>query len=117
MITIKINDLNVLTTLGVYDWEQAAKRSVLLNIELSVDCDEAGWSDDIKDAVDYAVLEEKIISHLENSSYFLLEKLVADIGNLLLLMDSRIKKVKIEAEKAGALRQAKSVSVLTEFLA
>ena len=115
MMIMRIKDLQALTTLGVYDWEKTAKRLITLNICLHISCDEAGKSDDINNAVDYAILEQKILSHLNNSSYNLLEKLVADVGNLLLALDARITKVIVEADKIGALKQAKSVSISAEF--
>ena len=115
MIIMRIKELQALTTLGVYEWEREAKRLITLNIELHVSCDEAGKSDNINDAVDYAVLEQKILSHLSNSTYNLLEKLVAEVGNLLLATDTRISKVIVEADKTGALKQAKSVSISAEF--
>lgn len=115
MITMKIKDLSAQTMLGVYDWERVEKRKVLLNIELHIDCPQACQSDELKDAVDYALLEEKIIHHLQNSQYNLLEKLVVDVGNLLLAQDARIKKAIVEIDKAGALKYARSVSVCSEF--
>jgi len=117
MITMKIKDLSALTMLGVYGWEREKKRQVLLNIELHIDSGAACQSDELKDAVDYAILEEKIIHHLENSEYNLLEKLVADVGNLLLAQDARIKKAIVEVDKAGALKYARSVSICAEFVA
>ena len=117
MMIMRIKDLQAITTLGVYEWEREAKRLITLNIELHISCNKAGKTDDINDAVDYAILEQKILSHLSTSSYNLLEKLVCDIGNLLFSMDSRIIKVSVEVDKAGALRQARSVSVFAEFFA
>jgi len=97
--------------LGVYDWEKKAKRPVILNIELHIAEGKAGDSDDINDAVDYAMLEQHVIERLEASSYNLIEKLAADIGRFILSLDKRITKVVIEADKPGALKQADSVSV------
>jgi FolB domain-containing protein len=114
---MKIKDLSALTMLGVYGWEREQKRQVFLNIELHIDSGAACKSDALIDAVDYAILEEKIIHHLENSEYNLLEKLVADVGNLLLAQDSRIKKAIVEVDKSGALKYARSVSVCAEFVA
>jgi len=116
MIIMRIKDLEVATILGVYDWERAEKRPVLLNIELYVSCDNAGKSDELKDAVDYAVLEQKVVEHLSSSSYNLLEKLVYSVGELLLSLDKRIAKVIVEADKIGALKQARSVSVSAELV-
>lgn len=116
MITIKISELVVETTIGVYDFEREKKQPVTLNIELDVACNKSCISDDIKDAVDYALIAEEIINHLANSNYFLLEKLVDELGKLILSIDNRIQKIRIEAGKQGVLKQAKMVSVSKKFL-
>ena len=115
MFIIKIKDLQGLTTLGVYEWEKQAKRLVVLNLEMHLSDHKAGDSDNMEDAVDYAMLEERIVQRLENSSYNLIEKLVTDIGTYILSLDKRIDSVSIEADKPGALRQARSVSVSMVF--
>jgi dihydroneopterin aldolase len=115
MFLLKIKDLQATTTLGVYDWEKQAPRQVILNIDLSVAAGMAGTSDDLKDAVDYATLETSVLAHLDRASYQLLETLVTDVAKLLLSLDARIRHVRVEADKPGALRMARSVSVTTEL--
>lgn len=115
MFVITLKKLHVMTTLGVYDWEKEAKRPVVLTIALQIADSKAGDSDAMDDAVDYAMVEERVIQRLEGMSYQLIEKLVTDIGQLILSLDSRIGSVHLEADKPGALRQAESVSVSAEF--
>jgi len=115
MMILKIKDLQASTMLGVYDWEKLAKRTVVLNIEMHVETDKAGVSDDMKDTVDYAMIEDEIVKQLEASSYNLIEKLVNDIGKVVLSLDKRIKSVQVEADKPGALKMARSVSVTGIF--
>jgi dihydroneopterin aldolase len=111
MFTIKIKDLEAKTVLGVYDWEQKQKRVVILNIALEMDSNTVGISDEISDTVDYALVEQRILAHLEQNSYQLIEKLVADVAALVLSFDTRIAKITVEADKPGALEHARSVSV------
>ena len=111
MFTLKIKDLNAHTLLGVYDWEKQAPRLVILNIEMDVAPTSAAQTDDLKDAVDYATIETEVLQLLEQNSYQLLEKLVSDVGKLILSLDSRITRVSVEADKPGALRMSRSVSV------
>ena len=115
MTIITIKDLKVSTLLGVYDWEKENKRDMIFTIEIHASTENASASDDIKDAVDYALIEERILKHVDTSSYNLIEALVADIGRLILALDQRITRVHVEADKPGALRQARSVSVSAEF--
>jgi len=115
MFIIRIKDLQAQTILGIYDWEKKAKRPVVLNIEMHIVDGKAGDSDAIEDAVDYAMIEQRIIERVEAASYNLIEKLVADIGAFILSLDKRIAKVAVEADKPGALAHARSVSVSAEF--
>lgn len=115
MFTLRIKDLTATTTLGVYDWEQQAKRQVILNIEMLVADSSAGISDDMEDAVDYSVIESRVLEHLDRHSYQLIERLVTDVAHYILALDSRIQHIKVEADKPGALRMARSVSVSVEI--
>jgi len=111
MHIIKIKNLQAFTTLGVFDWEKEAKRRVVLNITLHIADDRAGGSDDLKDAVDYNLIEQRVTKRLDAASYNLIERLVVDMAGFILSLDSRIAKIFIEADKPGALRQSDSVSV------
>lgn len=115
MFTICIKNLRANTVLGVYGSEKNKKRPVVLNISMMVDTASASSSDALKDTVDYAAIESKVVQRLETSSYGLIEKLVNDIGVLALSLDKRIASVKVEADKPGALQHADSVSVSGEF--
>ena len=115
MLIIRIKDLQAQTILGVYDWEKTAQRPVVLNIEMQVVDDGAAASDNIEDAADYDKVSQRIIERLQSSSYNLIERLVADVGALILSLDQRIAKVTVEADKPGAIQSARSVSVRQEF--
>lgn len=115
MFTIHIKNLHASTVLGVYEREKHKKRPVILNIALEITDTKAGDSDDFRDAVDYDRLEKAVVARLEDGVYGLIEKLVTDIGTFILSHDTRIAKVRIEADKPGALQHADSVSVVREF--
>jgi FolB domain-containing protein len=109
---IRIKDLQAETVVGVYDWEQNKKRPVVLNLALEIGGSNAGESDMLSDTIDYAMIERRVLLHLENASYQLIEKLAQDIAKLVLSLDTRIEKVTVEADKPGALKYAKSVSIM-----
>ncbi len=115
MFTLRIKNLSASTVLGIYEWEQQARRLVILNIEMQVADTGAGRSDAIADAVDYSIIENRVLEHLDRHSYQLLERLVTDVAYYILALDSRIAKVRVEADKPGALRMASSVSVSAEI--
>lgn len=111
MFIIRLKNLRVSTILGDLPWEKEAKRLVVLNIALHVADTKAGDTDELKDAVDYAMIEQRVVERLEAANYNLIEKLAADIAHFILSLDKRIVKIELEADKPGALLQSESVSV------
>lgn len=115
MYSIKIRNLHAMTVLGIYEWEKAARRLVIFNIEIQVEDDKAFTSDAIQDAVDYSLIEDQLVSNLAGKQYNLIEKMVADTARLIFSLDNRIVNIMVEADKPGALRQADSVAVACSF--
>lgn len=117
MFIMTIKDLQASTVLGVLGWEKQSKRLVVLNLELHINTDHAGVSDEMNDSIDYAMIEDKILRRLDAANYNLIERLVTDIGQFVLSLDKRVAKVLVEADKPGALRMARSVSIKASFQA
>lgn len=109
--TIRLKDLQVQTLIGVYEWERASMRPLLLQVELQVSAPKAAGTDAVEDTVDYARIESCIVEHAAGSRYQLLEGFVTSLCQLVLVLDGRIKQVTIEADKPGILQHARSVSV------
>ena len=110
MITIRITDLKLRAIIGIQNWERAKKQEVVINVAFSYNAAKAIQSDKIKDAIDYKALTKAIIQKVEKSRFFLLERLAADILNMV-LKDRRIKEARVRVDKPLALRFADSVSV------
>jgi len=115
MFIITIKNLRIHCFLGVFDWEQETRRSIMLTIEMVTDTVQAGITDKLEDAVDYARVEQAIIQAVEPKRYALLEYLITDIAKVIFPLDERIKKITIEADKTGVLKQADLVSVKKTF--
>lgn len=107
---IHIKDLLLRTIIGINDEERRARQDVLINITLYVDVTKAGLSDNIADAVNYRTITKRIISLVETSRFYLVEKLAARIAEIG-LEDVRVERAIVRVEKPGALRFARSVGV------
>ncbi len=107
---IYIKGLLLRTIIGTNDIERVEKQDVLIDITLWADLKKAMESDSIEDTVDYKILKKKIISEVENSSFFLIEALAYKIAKIC-LEDEKVIKVQVNLEKPGALRFAKTVGV------
>ena len=78
MDKIIIKDLLLRGIIGINDDERVNKQDILINITMFADTKQAGVSDNIQDAINYRTITKRIISHVEKSSDFLVEKLVGD---------------------------------------
>jgi len=107
---IQIKDLLLRTIIGINDEERRNRQDVLINITLYADTRVAGASDDIEDAVNYRTITKQVIKRVEESSFNLVEKMVAEIAAIC-LQDPRVEAVDVRVEKPGALRFARSVGV------
>ena len=107
---IQIKDLLLRTIIGINESERRARQDVLINIVLSADTRPAGASDDIEDAVNYRTITKRVIELVEESRFYLVEKLAAQIAAIC-LDDPRVEAVDVRVEKPGALRFARSVGV------
>lgn len=110
MALIRIKNIEVNTIIGVNDWERTTRQKLIINVSFDYDDSQAVSDDQIDHAVDYRALTKKIVSHVEQSSFFLLEKLTASIVDLI-MTDSRIAAATVEVDKPGSVRYAESVSV------
>ena len=113
MDKIIIKDLLVRSIIGINPEERIKKQDILINMILFADIRRAAHSDNIADAVNYKAITKRVIEHVENSSDFLVEKLVTDIARII-LAEFPVDRVRIRVEKPGALRFANTVGIEIE---
>jgi D-erythro-7,8-dihydroneopterin triphosphate epimerase len=107
---IRINGLFLRTIIGINDDEREHKQDVCINLALAVDTRPAARSDEIDDAVNYRTITKDVIDLVENSKFFLVERMAEEIARLC-LSDPRVEGVQVSIEKPAALRFARSVGV------
>ncbi|QFI53667.1 dihydroneopterin aldolase [Aeromonas simiae] len=110
MDKVFIRGLEVLSTIGVYEWEKGIRRKLLLDLELGFDNRPAAATDDIHLALDYATLSEKIAHHVSNTVVELVETMAEQVATLA-LSDARVQWVKVTLTKPGAVPNSAGVGV------
>ena len=110
MDKIFINDLQVETVIGIFDWEREIKQTISINLEIEFDISKAAKSDDINDSLDYKKVSKRIISLCEKADSYLVENLIEKIAQVV-LKEFPVSKVTVSLEKPGALRGSKSVGI------
>jgi len=113
MDIVFIEQLSVITTIGVYDWEQTIEQKLVFDIEMGWDNVAAAKSDDVNDCLSYADVSEAVISHGEGQRFALVER-VAEEGAELLLSRFNSPWVRIKGSKPGAVARAANVGVIIE---
>ena len=110
MDKIFINDLQVETVIGIFDWEREIKQTISINLEMEFDISKAAKSDDINDSLDNKKVRKRIISLCEKADSYLVENLIEKIAQVV-LKEFPVSKVTVSLEKPGALRGSKSVGI------
>ena len=113
MDKVFIEQLEVITTIGVYDWEQQIKQKLVLDLEMAHDNRPAGKSDDVVDALDYSQVSQAVLSHIEQGRFLLVERVAEEVAELIMTRFN-VPWIKICLTKPGAVPQAKGVGVVIE---
>lgn len=114
MDEIFIKDLLVRGIIGINPEERVKLQDIVINMQLYGDTRQAAKTDDIAFAINYKSITKRIIEHVENSSDFLVEKLVADIARIILTEFDGVHRARVRVEKPGAIRFAQSVGIEIE---
>ncbi|ATF94270.1 bifunctional dihydroneopterin aldolase/7,8-dihydroneopterin epimerase [Cedecea neteri] len=113
MDIVFIEQLSVITTIGVYDWEQTIEQKLVFDIEMAWDNRKAAGSDDVKDCLSYADVSEAVLQHVGGGRFALVERVAEEVAELLL---TRFNSpwIRLKVSKPGAVAQAANVGVIIE---
>ena len=113
MDIVFIEQLSVITTIGVYDWEQTIEQKLVFDIEMGWDNRKSAKSDDVNDCLSYADISETVIAHVEGQRFALVERVAEEVAELL-LKKFNSPWVRIKLSKPGAVARAANVGVVIE---
>ena len=113
MDRVFIQDLEIETVVGIYDWEREIRQKVVLNIEMSADIARAALSDSIDDTLDYKAVSKRMIGFVGASTFHLVETLAERCAGII-LDEFGVDWVKMRVDKPGAVTGSKSVGVMIE---
>ena len=107
---VLINDLTLLMSIGVHDFEKIEKQEVKFNINIDINPLIAPIKSKLNNIVNYETVVKYITRLAKNKHYELLETLAEDIF-FILFKNTNIKKIKLKIEKTQIIKNTSSVGV------
>lgn len=108
-----LRGLAIETTIGFFEWERHVKQTVVLDLEIPVDCARAAGSDAVQDTVDYKSIAKRCIDFVSGAQFHLVETLAHKLATTL-LEEFDIAWIKLSLNKPGAIRGSRDVGVTIE---
>ena len=108
-----LRGLAIETTIGFFEWERHVKQTVVLDLEIPVDCARAAASDQVKDTVDYKSIAKRCIDFVAGAEFHLVETLAHKLATIL-LEEFDIAWIRLSLNKPGAIRGSRDVGVSIE---
>lgn len=113
MDIIYLHGLKCECTIGVWEWEKAITQTLILDIELATNAAKAAEHDDLKDALDYQAVVERVQAFAKDNAFELIETLVERLA-LLILGEFDTPWLRIKLDKGQAVKGVKNVGVVIE---
>ena len=110
---IFLRGLEVECIIGFIDWERRVKQTVVIDLELPVDCRAASIRDEVEDTLDYKKVAKRVIAFVEASEFKLVETLAHRLA-MLLLEEFGVAWVRLSVNKPGAIRGSRDVGMSIE---
>lgn len=110
---IFLRGLAIETTIGFFEWERHVKQTVVIDLELPVDCARAASSDSVEDTTDYKAIAKRTIAYVGAAEFKLVETLAHKLA-MLLLEEFNLPWIKLQLNKPGAIRGSRDVGVAIE---
>jgi dihydroneopterin aldolase len=111
--TIFLRGLAVECIIGFIDWERRVKQTVVIDLELPVDCRSASIRDEVEDTLDYKKVAKRVIAFVEASEFKLVETLAHRLA-LVLLEEFGAAWIRLSINKPGAIRGSRDVGMSIE---
>lgn len=111
--SVLIEGLAVEAIIGVYDWERDVSQRLLVDLEMAWDNRGPAASDDVRDALDYAQVSERVTDYLVQARPQLLETAAEGIASVL-REEFGVRWLRLTLRKPGAVPAAAAVGVRIE---
>jgi len=113
MDIVYIRDLQIQTVIGIYDWEREIRQTVSLDLDMATDIRAAAATEDISNTLNYKDISKRLISHIEDSRFLLIETMAESVAQIV-LTEFPVPWLRLRVGKPGAVTGARDVGVIIE---
>jgi 7,8-dihydroneopterin aldolase/epimerase/oxygenase len=99
--------------IGFIDWERRVRQTVVVDLEMPVDCRHAALTDEVADTLDYKKVAKRALEFIAASEFKLVETLAQRLA-LVILEEFGVEWVRVSLNKPGAIRNSRDVGVVIE---
>ncbi len=110
---IYLRELRVAAVIGIYEWEQRIRQTVVIDLEMAADIRAAAATDSIAQTLNYKAVAERVTGFVEATRFQLIETLAEHIADIL-LNEFKIPWIKVSVSKPGAIKGSRDVGVVIE---
>ena len=107
---VLINDLTLLMSIGIHDFEKIKKQEVKFNINIDINPLLTPIENKLNSIVNYETVVKDVTRLTKNKHFELLETLAEDIF-FILFKNTNIKQIKLKIEKTQIIKNTSSVGV------
>ena len=107
---INIRDLRLRTFIGINDDEKKNQQDVVINIRIHYHAQKAVTFNVIEEALNYRTITKKVITHVEQNRFLLLERMTDEVLSLV-MEHPQVMWADVTIDKPHALRFSDSVSI------
>lgn len=110
---IFLRGLEVECVIGFIEWERRVKQTVVIDLEMPVDCRAAALVDEVEATLDYKKVAKRVAAFVEGTQFKLVETLAQRVA-LAVLEEFGIEWIRVSINKPGAIRGSRDVGVTIE---
>jgi dihydroneopterin aldolase len=110
---IFLHGLTAECIIGFIDWERRVRQTVVVDLEMPVDCRHAALTDEVADTLDYKKVAKRALEFVSTSEFKLVETLAHRLA-LVVLGEFGVEWVRVSLNKPGAIRNSRDVGVVIE---
>jgi dihydroneopterin aldolase len=108
--TVFLYELQVETTIGIWDWERKIRQLVSIDLDMGADIKSAAKKDSVDSTLNYKAVAKRVQQFVSESEFRLVETLAEKIAELV-LEEFEVPWIQVRVSKPRAINGANDVGV------